>query len=94
MSHFRSEEMLEDGQQCVVMKKQTELIAITVVQWPFTAQGWKTSIRSFSLHEAKTEEPVPKIFPKIDVPIEVNPDLKKEGSVTWIVFFQTCGAQD
>lgn len=31
--------MLEDGQQCVVMKKQTELIALTVVQRPFTAQG-------------------------------------------------------
>lgn len=32
MSHFRTEEMLEDGQQCVVMKKQTEIIAVTVVQ--------------------------------------------------------------
>lgn len=34
-------------------QKQTELIALTVVQWPFTAQGWKTSIRSFSLHEVE-----------------------------------------
>lgn len=93
MSHFRTEEMLEDGQQCVVMKKQTEIIAVTVVQWPFTAQGWKTSIRSFSLHEAKTEEPVPKICKNIhiDIPIE---ELKKEGSVIRIPFFQTCGAQD
>lgn len=62
-------------------QKQTELIALTVVQWPFTAQGWKTSIRSLSLHEIERLKNRFQRFAKIfKLTCTVNsPRLKERG---------------